>query len=208
MLSVPDWNIPILGFKSGDPAAEADTQDWTLGIVAEEGSKLGGGEIIDISPSSEYYVTDTFDYFEQGRYMNRVNGGSGDASSEQYVRLDLKEKLSSLTRPGIALSLLLHGVTSPADTAYDESYSWLNVEIRDPSGSQSSLWESLYYRKYRVGSIWHGEIHHGGPFIADVSAYKTQEMEICLTVHRRNTYAAFDIDGWLYQYVMLFEIEG
>ena len=208
MLSVPDWNIPILGFKSGDPAAEADTTDWTLGIVAEEGSKLGGGEIIDISPSSEYYVTDTFDYFDQGHYINRVNGGSGNASSEQYVRLDLQEKLSSLTRPGIALSLLLHGVTSPADTAYDESYSWLNIEIRTPGGSQSSLWESLYYRKYRVGSIWHDQIHYGGPFIADVSAYKTQEMEIGLTVHRRNTYVGFDIDGWLYQYVMLFEIEG
>jgi len=198
----------VLGFKSGDPAAEADTTDWTLGIVAEEGSKIGGGEIIDISPSSEYYVTDTFDYFDQGHYINRVNGGSGNASSEQYVRLDLQEKLSSLTRPGIALSLLLHGVTSPADTAYDESYSWLNIEIRTPGGSQSSLWESLYYRKYRVGSIWHDQIHYGGPFIADVSAYKTQEMEIGLTVHRRNTYVGFDIDGWLYQYVMLFEIEG
>ena len=208
MLSVPDWNIPILGFKSGDPAAEADTQDWTLGIVAEEGSKLGGGEIIDISPDSEYYVTDNFRYFSQGRYVNRVYGGSGDASSEQYVRLDLQEKLSSLTRPGIVLSLLLHGVTSPADTAYNESYSWLEARIRAPGASsgQADFW--MYYRYYLSGGIWHDQIHNGGPFIKDVSAFKTQEMEIRLNVRRRNNSSLFDIDGWLYQYVMLFEIVG
>jgi len=208
MLSVPDWNIPILGFKSGDPAAEADTQDWTLGIVAEEGSKLGGGEIIDISPSSEYYVTDTFDGFYGGHYTNTIYGGSGDASDEQYVRLDLKEKLSSLTRPGIALSLLLHGATRPADATYTESYSRLEARIRAPGAS--SLWPDFwtYYREYLIGTISHRQVHHGGPFIVDVSAYKTQEMEIRLNVLRRNTHAGFDIQGWLYQYVMLFEIEG
>jgi len=208
MLSVPDWNIPILGFKSGDPAAEADTSDWTLGIVAEEGSKLGGGEIIDISRSSEYYVSDTFDYFSQGRYVNSIYGGSGDASDEQYVRLDLQEKLSSLTRPGIVLSLLLHGATRPADATYTESYSKLEARIRAPGASSGMPDFRMFQRELLVGGISHRQVHHGGPFIKDVSAFKTQEMEIRLNVIRRNNSSGFDIQGWLYQYVMLFEIVG
>jgi len=208
MLSVPDWNIPVLGFKSGDPAAEADTEDWTLGIVAEEGSKLGGGEIVDISRDSEYYVADTFDSFTHGRYENEVSGGSGDASSEQYVRLDLQEKLSSLTCPGIVLSLQLRGVASPADTAYTDSYSWLEARIRAPGASSGGADFGMYCRKYRIGSIWHDICLHGGPFIKDVSAFKTQEMEIRLNVVRRNTNSGFDTEGWLWAKAMLFEIVG
>jgi len=208
MLSVPDWNIPILGFKSGDPAAEADTQDWTLGIVAEEGSKLGGGEIIDISRDSEYYVSDNFDDFLFDCYANVVNGGSGYVSSEQYVQLDLQEKLSSLTRPGIALSIQLSGVASPADTAYTVSYSWLEARIRAPGASSMVADFQMYCRKYLIGGIWHSVCQHGGPFIKDVSAFKTQEMQIRLRIRRRNTTSDYNSTGFLRSKAMLFEIVG
>ena len=206
MLSVPDWNIPVPGFKSGDPAAEADTTDWTLGIVAEEGSKLGGGEMVDISPDSEYYVSHSGFTRDTNYYVLERSGGSGTEYSRGTVTLDLRSLLSTLTRPGIALSVFLHALYGP-----------------DPGSGQQSIVALYPYLAYGFTVIqsmpryfvWRNESgtlidesQVGGPAVFDVSPFKTHIMDIKYTLERRNTLAGTTNYAYLYDYIMLFEIEG
>ena len=206
MLSVPDWNMPVLGFKSGDPAAEADTTDWTLGIVAEEGSKLGGGEMVDISPDSEYYVS----HSGFGRYRNSyrlsLGGGRGEAYSYGTVTLDLRSLLSTLTRPGIALSVFLYGLYGPDPGSGGESRVYLDPSIA--CGMNMMMSRRLTYKMRNVSGNLINTAEVGGPFVFDVSPCKTHYMNIEFTLHRRDTLSGTTNRGYLFDYIMLFEIEG
>jgi len=206
MLSVPDWNIPILGFKSGDPAAEADTQDWTLGIVAEEGSKLGGGEMVDISPDSEYYVS----HSGFGRYRNNyrltLGGGSGEAYSYGTVTLDLRSLLSTLTRPGIALSVFLYALYGPDPGSGGRSGVYLDPYISCGMNLMSSL--QLLYEMRNVSGTLINTVQAGGPALFDVSPCKTHYLNIQYTLQRCDTLSGTTNEAYLCDYIMLFEIEG
>jgi len=206
MLSVPDWNIPILGFKSGDPAAEADTQDWTLGIVAEEGSKLGGGEMVDISPDSEYYVSHSGFTHEYNWYVLERSGGSGTAYSRGTVTLDLRSLLSTLTRPGIALSVFLRAQYGPDPGSGGRSGVYLYPYLAHGMTIVQSI-GLLYVRRNISGSLI-DDIRAGGPTVFDVSPFKTSTMDIKYTIERVSTLAGRTNYAYLYDYIMLFEIEG
>jgi len=206
MLSVPDWNIPVLGFKSGDPAAEADTTDWTLGIVAEEGSKLGGGEMVDISPDSEYYVSHSGFTRYTNYYRLARSGGSGTAYSYGTVTLDLRSLLSTLTRPGIALSVFLRALYGPDPGSGQQSGVYLYPYLAHGFTMVMSL--PIYYERRNESGTLINSAQAGGPAVFDVSPFKTCTMDIKYTLERRNTLAGTTNYAYLWDYIMLFEIEG
>jgi len=206
MLSVPDWNMPVLGFKSGDPAAEADTTDWTLGIVAEEGSKLGGGEMVDISPDSEYYVSHSGFTHEYNRYRLARSGGSSEAYSYGAVTLDLRSLLSTLTRPGIALSVFLLAHYGPDPGSGGRSGVYLYPYISCGMNLIQTL--PLHYLRRNVSGSLIDEVRAGGPAVFDVSPCKALTLKIQYTLQRRDTLSGLTHYAYLWDYIMLFEIEG
>lgn len=206
--TVPDYVVPVLGFKSGDPAAEADTTDWTLGIVAEEGSKLGGGEIIDISPDSEYYEWSTFDGYNMGRYVVDLDGGTGYAYEDATLALDMQDKLSSLSKPCIVLGIALDGHIGIRNAAYSQSYVRVEIAITGPGGGFWIPYRMIQYREELIGTNWLPHLNTGGPYFQDVSDFKSQEMRIRFRLARRDTNSSTTNYAYLEARAILAEVVG
>jgi len=206
--TVPDYVVPVLGFKSGDPAAEADTTDWTLGIVAEEGSKLGGGEIIDISPDSEYYEWHSFNTYQYDRYQVSLQGGLDYDYTDATLALDMREKLSSLSKPCIMLGIVLDGHYGIRNPHFSQSYVRLEVNILGPGGGFWIPYRRIQYREELINDNWLPHLNTGGPYFQDVSDFKSQKMRIRFRLARRDTNSSTTNYAYLEARAILAEVVG
>jgi len=66
----------------------------------------------------------------------------------------------------------------------------------------------LTYKMRNVSGNLINTAEVGGPFVFDVSPCKTHYMNIEFTLHRRDTLSGTTNRGYLFDYIMLFEIEG